>query len=159
MQNLNGEFFDEYKNLDNICRDIYGRSADNKLGVTLYLEDMDKNYSIGYFRIHNWEYDYRKLKKIRNLRNELAHSSHSFNLQLCTQDDVYYIKNFKQKILTQSDPISLLHKSNKVSTQHFVENNTDETLLPSRTYSSPYHQNPIGCLTIVLALAFILFLL
>ena len=42
MSYLNYEFFDEFKALDNLCRDIYGGSADNKLGVTLYLEDMDK---------------------------------------------------------------------------------------------------------------------
>ncbi len=42
MSYLNYEFFDEFKALDNLCRDIYGESADNKLGVTLYLEDMDK---------------------------------------------------------------------------------------------------------------------
>ena len=42
MSYLNYEFFDEFKALDNLCRDIYGESIDNKLGVTLYLEDMDK---------------------------------------------------------------------------------------------------------------------
>ena len=37
MGYLNYEFFDEFKALDNLCRDIYGESIDNKLGVTLYL--------------------------------------------------------------------------------------------------------------------------
>ena len=31
MDCLNYEFFDEFKALDNLCRDIYGGSADNKL--------------------------------------------------------------------------------------------------------------------------------
>ena len=43
MGYLNYEFFDEFKALDNLCRDIYGESTANKLGVTLYLEDMDRN--------------------------------------------------------------------------------------------------------------------
>ena len=42
MGYLNYEFFDEFKALDNLCRDNYGESIDNKLGVTLYLEDMDR---------------------------------------------------------------------------------------------------------------------
>ena len=32
MGYLNYEFFDEFKALDNLCRDIYGESIDNKLG-------------------------------------------------------------------------------------------------------------------------------
>ena len=42
MGYLNYEFFDAFKKLENLCRDIYGESADHKLGVTMYIEDMDR---------------------------------------------------------------------------------------------------------------------
>ena len=51
MGYLNYEFFDEFKALDNLCRDIYGESIDNKLGVTLYLEDMDRKAYQGAFKV------------------------------------------------------------------------------------------------------------
>ena len=43
MGYLNYECFNEFKALDNLCRDICAESVDNKLGVTLYLEDMNRN--------------------------------------------------------------------------------------------------------------------
>ena len=74
MGYLNYEFFDEFKALDNLCRDIYGESIDNKLGVTLYLEDMDRKAYQGAFKVSGWTSDYNYLKSVRNTRNELAHS-------------------------------------------------------------------------------------
>ena len=41
MHNLNNVFFEEFKRLDRLCRDMYPNSHDGKLGVTLYLNDMD----------------------------------------------------------------------------------------------------------------------
>ena len=72
MDCLNYEFFDEFKALDNLCRDIYGGSADNKLGVTLYLEDMDKKAYRGSIYVSGWASDYNRLKSARNIRNELV---------------------------------------------------------------------------------------
>ena len=67
MSYLNYEFFDEFKALDNLCRDIYGESADNKLGVTLYLEDMDKKAYRGTINVSGWASDYNRLKSARNI--------------------------------------------------------------------------------------------
>ena len=58
MNYLNYEFFDEFKALDNLCRDMYGDTVDNKLGVTLYLEDMDEKYYQGVSMVYAWEADY-----------------------------------------------------------------------------------------------------
>ena len=58
MNYLNYEFFDEFKSLDILCRDIYGKSVDNKLGVTMYLDDMDKNRYSGITKVPNWSSDY-----------------------------------------------------------------------------------------------------
>lgn len=112
MNNLNNEFFDEFKQLDALCRDIYGKSSDNKLGVTMYLEDMDKKSYQGSYRISGWNSDYDRLKKARNTRNELAHSRNSFSDELCSKGDVDFIRAFKERILNQTAPIALLRKQN-----------------------------------------------
>ena len=62
MKYLDSEFFEEFKSLDNLCRDIYGKSIDNKLGVTMYLEDMDRKTYQGSLMISGWTSDYRCLK-------------------------------------------------------------------------------------------------
>ena len=43
MNYLNYEFFDEFKSLDNLCRDMYGDTVDNKLGVTKY--EVEEDYA------------------------------------------------------------------------------------------------------------------
>ena len=96
MNQLNAEFFDEFKSLDNICKDMYRGKGSDKLGVTLYLDDMDKN-QYAYTRIPEWSSDYKKLKRVRNIRNDLAHSNNTFGSDLCTEDDIHFIQSFKRK--------------------------------------------------------------
>ena len=93
MSYLNYEFFDEFKALDKLCREIYGESADNKLGVTLYLEDMDRSSGQGLRLIPDWSSDYTNLKRARNIRNDLAHSANSLSIDVCSQEDIDFIKD------------------------------------------------------------------
>ena len=152
MSYLNYEFFDEYKALDNLCRDIYGETIDNKLGVTLYLEHMDKIAHIGASKISGWVTDYNNLKSARNLRNDLAHSRNSIMIDICTQEDIEFVRSFRKRILNQTDPIAVLKKQ---STQHHPSSSkqTNKTITqPEHTnnynYSVPTKQ-PTGCLGIV----------
>ncbi|MBR5307613.1 MAG: hypothetical protein IKU43_02490 [Clostridia bacterium] len=110
MDYLNYEFFDEFKALDNLCRDIYGKTSDNKLGVTLYLEDMEQKTHLGAVKVSGWAFDYRRLKSARNMRNELAHSRNSMSVEICTQEDIDFVRNFRERILNQTDPIAVLKK-------------------------------------------------
>ena len=59
MSYLNYEFLDEYKRLDNICMDIYGPSLNKTLGVTLYLEEMDRKAPTSRYIIKGWDSDYK----------------------------------------------------------------------------------------------------
>ena len=107
MVNYNSEFFDEFKRLDKLCRDIYGRSADNKLGVTLYLEDMDSKAYKGRSVVPNWIADYNRLKRLRGIRNELAHSPNTFSKEMCSYADVEFIRSFYSRIMNRTDPLSM----------------------------------------------------
>lgn len=45
MKRLNVEFFDEFKELDNLCIDLFGE-VHGKRGVTLYIETMEKMLAV-----------------------------------------------------------------------------------------------------------------
>ena len=147
MGYLNYEFFDEFKALDNLCRDIYGKSIDNKLGVTLYLEDMDRKAFQGAFNVPGWTSDYKHLKSVRNIRNELAHSRNSITVDICSQEDIDFIRSFRSRILNQTDPIAMLRKQ---STQPRPSSTPQpkQQLQTTYTYTTP-RKTPNGCLGIV----------
>ena len=147
MSCLNYEFFDEFKSLDNLCRDIYGESIDNKLGVTLYLEDMDRNARQGAFKVSGWTSDYNQLKKARNIRNELAHSRNSFSVDICSQEDIDFVRSFRTRILNQTDPIALLRKQVVQYCPSF-DSQPKQQPKPTYTYNTPM-KTPAGCLGIV----------
>ena len=156
MNYLNYEFFDEFKALDNLCKDIYGKSMDNKLGVTLYLEDMEKNHYQGCRDIPSWSADYYRLKKARNLRNELAHSNNSFSYEMCSEEDILFIHSFHDRILNQTDPIALLKKQNTPPPQAHPTNNIppiypqQAPLYPQPTYNhNTINRATSGCLGVV----------
>lgn len=141
MNYLNYEFFDEFKALDNLCRDVYGKSADNKLGVTMYIDAMDKAASMGAHTVPEWSSDYRMLKRVRHIRNELAHSRSSFSSIECTREDVEFVRSFKERMLSSTDPISVLRK--QIAARRQV------------TRSTPYRHarsSGMGCLVYIVAL-------
>ena len=144
MGYLNYEFFDEFKALDNLCRDIYGESVDNKLGVTLYLEDMDKKAYQGSFKVSGWASDYNRLKSARNLRNELAHSRISIAVDICKQDDIDFVRSFRERILNQTDPIAMLRKQS-AKTHPSAQPQPKQQPQPTYHYAPPA-KKPVGCL-------------
>ena len=110
MNALNTEFFDEFKSLDKLCRDIYGDGTTQKLGVTLYLEHMEADFLSGRRFVPNWESDYVKLKCARNMRNEFAHSPDSFSYLSCSQPEIDFVRSFHDRILNGNDPLTVLRK-------------------------------------------------
>lgn len=173
MSCLNYMFFDEFKALDNLCKDLYGESVNNKLGVTLYLDDMDKHSPQGAVKVSGWTYDYNQLKSARNIRNELAHSRSSITVDICSQEDIDFVSSFKARILNQTDPIAMLRKQTAQRytsiPQQTVQRHTPAPPQPKRqpqpsyTYSGST-KKPVGCLGIaasflILAACFIAFLL
>ena len=142
---LNYAFFDEFRRLDNLCRDIYGGSADNKLGVTLYLEDMDRNAYRGSSHVSGWVSDYNRLKSARNMRNELAHSRNSMTVDICSQEDIDFVCSFRERILKQTDPIAMLRKQ---SARPRASATPQPKQQPQLIYPAKPAKEPVGCLGI-----------
>ena len=167
MSYLNYEFFDEFKSLDNLCKDIYGESFDNRLGVTLYLDDMESNAYRGALKVPEWTSDYNRLKNVRNIRNELAHSRNSFSSDICSQEDIDFIRSFRTRILNQTDPIAQLRtqKTAQSRPSDLPQSDSKEPQLETKldwdwdwdSGSQPQPRNtsnsekkaPIGCFSII----------
>ena len=109
MKRLNIRFFDEYKELDNLCIDLFGE-VDGKRGVTLYIDRMSESSDPGKSEIDDWESDYQNLKNVRHTRNQLAHSQDSFSDKVCTKDQLDFVLSFKKKLQKGRDPLSILQK-------------------------------------------------
>ena len=106
MNNLNLIFLEEYKQLDKLCSELY----DGQPGVTSYINEM-KNVNWNDTReISNWKSDLSDLIRLRHIRNHLAHTEGAFDEKLCTNDDVDWVKDFRNRILKQTDPLATLRK-------------------------------------------------
>lgn len=118
MDNLNYVFFEEYKSLDKLCKEIYG----DDIGVTNYIDDMKTVSYIEYVGINNWKNDLDQLIRMRYIRNDLAHTEGAFGEQICTQMDIDWIKDFHRRIMKQTDPLAVLNLKNKSSNKMQIPN-------------------------------------
>ena len=126
---------------------MYPNSHDGKLGVTLYLNDMDKHFAQGKNTVPNWISDYRQLKKLRNMRNERAHSQGSFSYLEFTQEDVDFLRKFYEKILNGTDPLALINKKN--CTLQSTANNSPASDEKLEQQQSAAHDNLIVALILI----------
>ena len=104
MDAIQIELLDEYKYVDKICQEMF----DTEKGVTAYIEQLDKTSVTVRYWITEWNDEYRQLKHIRWLRNQIVHNTGYVE---CTQSDLEWLKGFHNRFLTQQD---LLAKANRV---------------------------------------------
>lgn len=166
MENINYIFFEEFKRLDKLCRDIYKSSH----GVTDYIDDM-KSVAWNHSRyIPNWNESLRQLITLRHIRNQLAHTEGAFYEILCTQQDINWLKDFYALILTQSDPMAQVYQirnhiqaqqnSHKQRTEQSVNQSQKTNLHDKTNQSFPKKQKiKLPKIIIVLYLIAILFVL
>ena len=108
MDNIHIELLEEYKFVDAICRDMLG----TKKGVSAYIEQLDETPMTVRYWITEWNDEYRQLKHIRWLRNQIAHSTESVE---CTQSDLDWLKGLHNRLLTQQDLLAKAHRVIKES--------------------------------------------
>lgn len=106
MLEAEARLFDEYKRVDNICRDMYSSQS----GVSQYITEMELHSFRGRSTVLSWDEDYRKLKYIRWLRNQIAHNSSATD---CNDEDVEWLENFHCRLLKCQDPLALLENANR----------------------------------------------
>lgn len=104
MLELDRELFDEYKRLDSICRDMFS----SQRGVSEYIDRMDQTPVYIRAEVYSWEDDYRTLKRLRWLRNQIAHEMYASD---CGVDDIVRLRDFYDRILRQQDPLAVLRRA------------------------------------------------
>ena len=122
MNDIILHFLEAYKYLDELCKQIF--SSD--VGVTKYIEEMEKETQ-GHFLIKDWDNDYKKLKHMRWLRNQLVHDANSFQKNIVCTDDIEWLKQFESRIINCTDSFSLLNQSRNQNNEiNTVYKNTTE---------------------------------
>lgn len=109
--------------------------------------DMDKKAHRGTINVSGWVSDYNRLKSARNIRNELAHSRNSMTVDICSQEDIDFVRSFRAKILNQTDPLAMLRKQ---SVQPRFSTTPQPKRQPQPIYTAPT-KKPVGCFGIVAA--------
>ena len=99
-------FMEAYKKLDNLCKDLFT----SDVGITEYISCMEQ-CSRGALYADNWQNDYFALKHYRYIRNKIAHENDATEEALCTDTDVLWINGFYQRIINQTDPLTLYRKA------------------------------------------------
>lgn len=108
MTKLEIEFFDEFKSVDNICKDMF----QTQQGVTEYINQMEDNDLLGSRSVSNWNEKYKMLKHLRWLRNQIAHDSGAPELE---ENDLVELQHFHTQLLNQKDPLAIIFKANRES--------------------------------------------
>lgn len=98
-------FFEEYKQMDRLCADMY--SGQN--GVSEYLTEMEDKAPVGRFYVAGWDEDYRTLKHVRWVRNKLAHESDVDGI--AEESDLRFVKQFHERLIQGQDPLTALQKA------------------------------------------------
>ena len=108
MRRLDQELFDEFKRVDAICRDMFS----SQRGVSEYIEQMEQAFADGRRQVPSWERDYRALKRVRWLRNQIAHEMTETD---CAADDVRYLQDFHDRLLHRQDPLAALSRARRIA--------------------------------------------
>ena len=108
-KDTNYELIEKFGSLEKICNQIYSE----KHGVTAYIDDMTENNDLGEVYVRGWSDFLQALKDIRHKRNQLSHGDVPFSSNYTQKDDLKFINDFHELILTQNDPLAVLRKELK----------------------------------------------
>ena len=118
MIELNVEFQEEYKKLDSLCKDLFSSHE----GVSEYIRQMESTPIRDQRLVSSWDSDYKQLTHSRRMRNQLAHEVGTLDSDMCTEDDIYWLKSFQNNILKTNDPLAFVARAKReissVSTQN-----------------------------------------
>ena len=96
------QFLEEYKRLDSLCKDVFS-SVD---GVSEYIRQMESRVWQDGRYVCSWDTDYRNLKHARWVRNKLVHEAGSFDLDICSVEEVSFVQDFYLRVVNVQDPLA-----------------------------------------------------
>ena len=111
MKKTEIEFFDEFRKVETILNDRF----DCKNGVSEYINRMSEKQSTGEKKVPTWKDDFKTLKHLRWVRNQIAHNSESEDI--CKKEDLKALKEFHKTLDLGKDPLSLIARKKKAVKQ------------------------------------------
>lgn len=112
MNKTDMEFFETYKRLDRLCSDVFGLRNG---GVTRYIDELK---AIGY----EYSEDCKTLKRLRHIRNQMAHDEGAFDYQMCDREDIIWLNTFYNRMMKGADPLAVHYRAGRKA-QNTVRNN------------------------------------
>ena len=106
MLEIEERLFDEYKRVDRICCDMFSEQQ----GISRYIAEMEKNSFYGPSAVPSWNRDYRCLKRMRWLRNQIAHETSAAD---CGVEDATWLEEFHIRLLDRRDPLAQLRQADR----------------------------------------------
>lgn len=103
MNEIDNTFFEEYKRLDKLCMDLLS----SKSGVSEYISQMETS-RFGQYYIPSWDNDYKTLKHLRWVRNQIAHDTMGGTIS--DECDLTMVRDFYTRILSREDPFAQLRE-------------------------------------------------
>lgn len=148
MTDLQLELFEEYKSLDILLKDVLS----SETGVSTYINKMEENTKEGRKIYKDWVSDIKRLKNIRHQRNILAHEEQQVRV---SEDDIFYLFEFHNKVLADRDPLSLLKNNKKPKeeskkTRNIVNNETIINTNEDNGYDEEEREDNSHIMTILL---------
>lgn len=107
MLTLNVKFQEEYKRLDRLCKDYLSSTE----GVSEYIRQMELTPQADRWYVYTWESDYKQLKHMRWVRNQLAHEVGTLDSDICTEEDLSWVQCFYDRIMDGQDPFTTIRKA------------------------------------------------
>ena len=123
LANINQQFLEEYKYLDKLCKEAF----DSDKGVTSYIDYMRAAPYEKSRKVSGWDSDLKMLITLRHARNKLAHEVGTLDEALVTREDIEWLGNFYERIMSGSDPISKLQKTRKAKISSKKQGSDDDT--------------------------------
>ena len=104
MRDIEISYLDVYKRLDEFL--VQARGGER--GVSGYIDRMEKVAPSEYALVPSWAKDLADLKRLRRLRNTIAHESAG---SVCTPEDLDLLRDVEERFEIGFDPFSQLQKA------------------------------------------------
>ena len=101
MRAIEIEFLETYKETDSLCNEAFNC----RRGISDYIGKMSDLYNEGNAHIEGWKEELSTLKRLRRLRNKIAHESGKSE---CNNNDLQDLKKFRNKLKKRTDVLSQL---------------------------------------------------
>lgn len=119
MNEIELEFLEEYKHLEKLLNDVF----EVQHGVSEYIKILEEKEHLGSHIVTGWTDDYYGLKHVRHIRNKITHDQDASG---CEENDIYFVKDFYERVMNQSDPLTLFNKYNQEKQKQRIKRQKEE---------------------------------